>query len=77
MQGTRVQSLVGNIPHATGQLSLVPHVWSPSVATTEACTPQEEPPHSEAPSQQVDSSPCSPQLEKAHTATKTQLANHN
>ena len=72
MQGTWVQSLVGNIPHATGQLSLVPQLWSPSVATTEAHAPQEKPPQSEAPTQQLESSPRSPQLEKAHAATKTQ-----
>ena len=38
---------------------------------------QEKPPQWEARAPQPESSPCSPQLEKAHTATKTQQANIN
>ena len=66
------------ISHARVQLVHVPQLLSPCAATTEAWAPRppapqrEEPPQWEVHGPQLESSPCSPQLEKAHTATKTQ-----
>ena len=61
MQGTRVWSLVGKIPHAIGQLSPCPHnYW--------ACAPQQNKPQQwETSALQLESSSPSLQLEKVHT----------
>ena len=56
----------GKIPHATGQPSpwaTTPEPMSPRARALQ----QEKAPKGEAPAPQLESSPCSPQPEKAHT----------
>ena len=58
----------GRIPHAAGQLSLRAQLLSPSAAAPEACMPYSlRLATSEAHSPQLENSPHSQQLEKAHT----------
>ena len=73
MQGTQIWSLVQNTSgsYTSGQLSLC-------ATTTEAHTPracalqQEKQPQWEAQAPQLESSPHSPQLDKARASVKTQ-----
>ena len=72
MQGTRVQSLVQEDSTCHGATKPVGHgCRSPHPERTQA-SQQEKPPQCEARAPQ--NSPRSPQLEKAHTAAKTQHA---